>query len=484
LATIDILLLIGAILIIISILIAKVFHNIGIPTMLLFIVVGMFAGSEGIGGIYFDDALLAQSIGIIALVFILFSGGLNTNWSESKVVLKPALILATVGVLLTAIVVGICVMLIFNTSFLWGLLVGSIISSTDAAAVFSTLRTGNLELKGKLKSLLELESGSNDPMAVFLTIGTIDLLLLSEGTFFHITFIFFIQLGVGVALGFLGGKTMAYLINKLNFFYEGIYPIFALSIALLIYSLTSFIGGSGFLAIYIAGIILGNVNFVHKRTLIRFFDGLSVLSQITMFLTLGLLVFPSDLIPIIGVGFLLSAILIFIARPVSIFITLIPFKFNFREKAFTSWVGLRGAVPIILATFPLLAGVTNSRLIFDVVFFIVLTSALLQGWSINLVAKLLNLANPLPKKIAIPLEFSSDAKNDTELIEIIVPNNSQIEGKQIVDLNFPKDSRIVLVIRDDKNLIPSGGTILEGGDVLLLLANKKTNDLIKEIFSK
>jgi len=484
LATIDILLLIGAILIIISILIAKVFHNIGIPTMLLFIVVGMFAGSEGIGGIYFDDALLAQSIGIIALVFILFSGGLNTNWSESKVVLKPALILATVGVLLTAIVVGICVMFIFNTSFLWGLLVGSIISSTDAAAVFSTLRTGNLELKGKLKSLLELESGSNDPMAVFLTIGTIDLLLLSEGTFFHITFIFFIQLGVGVALGFLGGKTMAYLINKLNFFYEGIYPIFALSIALLIYSLTSFIGGSGFLAIYIAGIILGNVNFVHKRTLIRFFDGLSVLSQITMFLTLGLLVFPSDLIPIIGVGFLLSAILIFIARPVSIFITLIPFKFNFREKAFTSWVGLRGAVPIILATFPLLAGVTNSRLIFDVVFFIVLTSALLQGWSINLVAKLLNLANPLPKKIAIPLEFSSDAKNDTELIEIIVPNNSQIEGKQIVDLNFPKDSRIVLVIRDDKNLIPSGGTILEGGDVLLLLANKKTNDLIKEIFSK
>lgn len=483
-ATIDILLLIGAILIIISILIAKVFHNIGIPTMLLFIVVGMFAGSEGIGGIYFDDALLAQSIGIIALVFILFSGGLNTNWSESKVVLKPALILATVGVLLTAIVVGICVMFIFNTSFLWGLLVGSIISSTDAAAVFSTLRTGNLELKGKLKSLLKLESGSNDPMAVFLTIGTIDLLLLPEGTFFHITFIFFIQLGVGVALGFLGGKTMAYLINKLNFFYEGIYPIFALSIALLIYSLTSFIGGSGFLAIYIAGIILGNVNFVHKRTLIRFFDGLSVLSQITMFLTLGLLVFPSDLIPIIGVGFLLSAILIFIARPVSIFITLIPFKFNFREKAFTSWVGLRGAVPIILATFPLLAGVTNSRLIFDVVFFIVLTSALLQGWSINLVAKLLNLANPLPKKIAIPLEFSSDAKNDTELIEIIVPNNSQIEGKQIVDLNFPKDSRIVLVIRDDKNLIPSGGTILEGGDVLLLLANKKTNDLIKEIFSK
>jgi len=484
LATIDILLLIGAILIIISILIAKAFHNIGIPTMLLFIAVGMLAGSEGIGGLYFDDALLAQSIGIIALVFILFSGGLDTNWSESKVVVKPALILASAGVFLTAIVVGICVMLIFNTSFLWGLLVGSIISSTDAAAVFSTLRTGNLELKGKLKPLLELESGSNDPMAVFLTIGTIDLLLLPDGTFFHIIFIFFIQLGVGVSLGFLGGKIMEYLINKLNFFYEGIYPIFALAIALLIYSLTSFIGGSGFLAIYIAGIILGNVNFVHKRSLIRFFDGLSVLSQITMFLTLGLLVFPSDLIPVIGVGFLISAVLIFIARPMSIFITLIPFKFNFKEKVFTSWVGLRGAVPIILATFPLIAGVTNSRLIFDLVFFIVLTSALLQGWSINLVAKFLNLAKPLPKKITIPLEFTSDNKNDTDLVEIIVPYNSQIDGRQIVDLNFPENSRIVLVIRDDKNIIPSGGTILEGGDVLLLLADKKNNDFIKEIFSK
>ena len=369
-ATIDILLLIGTILIIASILIAKLFHNIGIPTLLLFILVGMLAGSEGIGGIYFDDAQLAQSIGIIALVLILFSGGLDTNWSESKVVLKPALFLATVGVFITAIIIGIFVMLIFNTSFLWGLLIGSIISSTDASAVFSILRTGNIELKGKIKPLLELESGSNDPMAVFLTIGTIDLLLLPDGTFLHIASIFFIQLGVGSVLGFLGGKLMVYLINKLNFFYEGIYPVFALSIALFIYSLTSVIGGSGFLAIYIAGIILGNANFIHKRTLVRFFDGLSVLGQIAMFLSLGLLVFPSDLTRIMGVGLLLSGILIFIARPISIFITLIPFKFNIKEKIFASWVGLRGAVPIILATFPLLAGVTNSRVIFDVVFFI------------------------------------------------------------------------------------------------------------------
>lgn len=480
---IDVLLLIGAILIIVSIVIAKLFHNIGIPTMLLFIGVGMLAGSEGIGGIYFNDPSLAQSIGIIALVFILFSGGLDTNWSESKKVSKPAFLLATLGVLITALVIGVFVMWIFNTSFLWGLLVGSIISSTDAAAVFSILRTGNIELKGKLKALLELESGSNDPMAVFLTIGTIDLLLIPEKTFFNIVLVFFIQLGVGASLGFVGGKLMAYLLNKFNFFYEGLYPIFALSIALFIYSFPSVIGGSGFLAIYITGIVLGNVNFVHKRSLIRFFDGLSVLSQITMFLTLGLLVFPSNLLNVIGVGLLLSAILIFVARPLSIFITLIPFKFNIKERIFTSWVGLRGAVPIILATFPLLAGITNSGLIFDLVFFIVLTSALLQGWSINPVAKLLKLAEPLPKKVPIPLEFTSDVKSDTELIEIMVPYNSKIEGKQVVELNFPEDSRIAMIIRDDENIIPSGGTVLYGGDVLLLLANKKNNHEIKKIFS-
>lgn len=482
-ASIDIFLLIGAVLIIISIVTAKLLHNIGIPTLLLFLFVGMIAGSEGIGGIYFDDALIAQSIGIIALVFILFSGGLETNWPESRGILKPALLLASVGVLMTAVVIAIFVMIIFDTSFLWGLLVGSIISSTDAAAVFSILRSGNVELKGKLKPLLELESGSNDPMAVFLTIGTIDLLLLPEGTFSHLLLIFIIQLGLGSVLGFIGGRLMIYLINKLNFFNEGVYSIFALSIAILIYSLTATIGGSGFLAIYIAGIILGNASFVHKRTLLRFFDGLSILSHIAMFLTLGLLVFPSDLVPIIGVGFLLSAILIFVARPVSVFITLIPFKFNLREKLFTSWVGLRGAVPIILATFPMIAGVSNSRLIFDLVFFIVLTSALLQGWSINFIARLLNLAKPFLKKRTIPLEFTSDIKNDTELLEIIVPFNSKVNGKQIVDLDFPEDSRIVLIIRDDNNIIPGGGTILRDGDMILLLANKQNTDSVKNMFS-
>jgi cell volume regulation protein A len=292
------------------------------------------------------------------------------------------------------------------------------------------------------------------------------------------------QLGIGSVLGFTGGKLMIYLINRLNFFYEGIYPVFALALSVLIYSFSAFLEGSGFLAVYIAGIILGNGQFIHKKSLLRFFDSLAVLSQIAMFVTLGLLVFPSDLVPIIGTGLLLSAILMLIARPLSVFLTLIPFKFNLREKSFISWVGLRGAVPIILASFPLAAGVVNSRLIFNVVFFIVLTSTLLQGWSINFVSKLLKLARPAAKKIIVPIEFTSDNDSDTELVEIFIPHNSSVRGKQIVDLNFPEDTRIVLVVRDDKNIVPAGNTILEEGDLLLLLANKKNKETVNEIFNR
>lgn len=481
--TIDLLLFIGAILILISLLIAKLFHNIGIPTMLLFIAVGILAGSEGIGGIYFDDANLAQSIGIIALVFILFSGGLDTNWNDSKQVVLPSFALASVGVIITAVIIALFIMWLFDTTFLWGLLFGSIISSTDAAAVFSILRTGNISLKGKIKPLLELESGSNDPMAVFLTIGTIELLLSPEKSIIDLAIMFLLQIGLGGALGFGGGRLMAYLVNKLNFFYEGVYPIFALSIALLIYSSAAVLGGSGFLAIYIAGVVLGNCQFVHKRSLIRFFDGLAVLSQITMFLTLGLLLFPSELLDVIGYGFLLSAILMFVARPLSVFITLLPFKFPIKEKVFASWVGLRGAVPIILATFPLIMGIENSNLIFDLVFFIVLTSALIQGWSINFTAKLLNLAAPLEKKRNIQIEFTSTTKDDTEMIEIILPYSSSVVGKQIVDLNFPEESRIILVTRDERNIVPNGQTVLEGGDILSMLVSSKNISSIRKIFS-
>jgi cell volume regulation protein A len=479
----DFLLMIGAILILVSILIAKWLTNIGIPNLLLFIGVGILAGSEGLGGIYFDNSSLAQSIGVIALVLILFSGGLETDWKESKPILKPAFSLATIGVILTAVITGCFVMIIFDTTFLWGLLVGSIVSSTDAAAVFSILRSGNVSLKGKLKPLLELESGSNDPMAVFLTIGTIELLLSPEKTVFNLLLIFVFQIGLGVVFGLAGGKLLIFLLNRLRFFYEGIYPVFALALAFLVYSCAAVTGGSGFLAIYIAGIVLGNSSFVHKKALVRFFDSLAVLSQITMFLTMGLLLFPSQLCYVAAEGLLLSFILIFIARPLGIFLTLIPFRFSFKEKFFTSWVGLRGAVPIILATFPLLSGIVNSHLIFNLVFFIVLTSALLQGWSINWVARLLKLSEPMQVKKSVPIEFSPDENDNTELMEFVIPFNSAMAGEQIVNLNFPDDSRIILIVRNEKNIIPSGGTILEHGDVLSVLVNKNNAEALKKVFA-
>ncbi len=480
---IDYLLLSGSILIIISLITEKFTENIGVPTLLLFIIVGMLAGSEGPGGIYFNDPTLAQSIGIIALIFILFSGGLDTNWLETKNKLKPALLLSTIGVFLTALIVSIFIYFILNVDFIWAFLIGSIISSTDAAAVFSILRTRKVQFKGNLKPLLELESGSNDPMAIFLTIGSIELILNPGSGFFSILLLFLMQMGIGTVSGILLGKLMVYSINRLKFNYGGIYPVYSIAMCLLIYSLTAVLGGSGFLAVYIAGIIVGKSIVVHKAGTMRFFDGLAVLSQITMFLTLGLLVFPSDLLKITMIGLMTGVILIFVARPIGVFLSLAFQKFNLREKILISWIGLRGAVPIILATFPLIAGIPNAQVIFNVVFFIVITSVLIQGWTITPVSKMLKLSSPLKVERSIPLKFEPSDGTDTELIDLIVPYNSNIVGKSIIDLKFPEDSRIVLIWRDSSIIIPNGSTVLEAADTLLILANKNNLTVITKIFS-
>jgi cell volume regulation protein A len=367
---------------------------------------------------------------------------------------------------------------------LWGFLVGAIISSTDAAAVFSILRAKNANLKGELKPLLEVESGSNDPMAVFLTISAIELLLDPAKGIMEIILMFIMQMGIGGIAGWGFGKLMVYFINSLKFSYDGLYPVFSLAICIVVYSLTTVVGGSGFLAVYIAGIIAGNSSFIQKKGTIRFFDGLAVLSQIAMFLTLGLLVFPSELLDIIWIGLLITVVLIFFARPLSVFVSLIPFKYNWKEKVFISWVGLRGAVPIILATFPLLAGIINADMIFNVVFFIVIISVLLQGWTINIAAGIFKLAVPGKKKRIMPLEFNPVDGVETELLDFIVPYNLEIAGKQIVELNFPPDSRIVLIWRNEKSIIPVGGTALEEGDTLLVLVNKNNIEKVKDIFRK
>lgn len=482
--SIETILLIGSLLILVSIAVAKISDNVGVPTLLLFLGVGMLAGSEGPGGIYFDDAGLAQSVGIIALVFILFAGGLDTRWHQVKPVIWQASSLATVGVFVTACAVGVFVAAVFKVSLLTGLLLGAIVSSTDAAAVFSVLRTKEVSVRGRLKPLLELESGSNDPMAVFLTVGMIELLTIPDTSVGRIALLFVFQMGVGAALGLGLGRGMVLVLNRMKLPYEGIYPVFSLAYAALVYGATATLGGSGFLAVYVAGLVAGDSDFVQKKSLLRFFDGLAWLSQIAMFLTLGLLVFPSHVVPVIGIGLLVSAFLMFVARPLAVHLALAFAKLRWREMAFVSWVGLRGAVPIVLATFPLLAGVPDAELIFNVVFFIVITSVVLQGWSIPVVARLLRVDAPIEPKRRYPIEFAPVEGVDTELVDLMVPYNSALAGKSIVELNLPHDSLVVLISRNDNFIVPSGGTVLQESDTVLALVNKSNLPEIRAIFEK
>ncbi len=377
-----------------SVLLSKISDRFGIPTLLLFLVLGMLVGSDGPGGVYFDDPVLAQTVGVIALFLILFSGGFDTSWTSVRPVLKESWTLATLGVAVTAGLVGLAAGVLLDLPLLQGLLLGSIVSSTDAAAVFAVLRSKGVSLKGRLKPLLEMESGSNDPMAVFLTIGLIELITRPEASVTGLIVLFFQQMLIGAAMGYAMGYLMYWLVKHLKLGYEGLYPVLTLALACLTYGLTAVIGGSGFLAAYLAGIVLGNREFPNKRSLSEFHDGLAWLMQIAMFLTLGLLVFPSRMIPLWAPALLTALILMFVARPVSVFIGLIPARLERKEKVFVSWVGLRGAAPIILATFPFVAGLPQASMIFHVVFFVVLTSVLLQGVSLPYVAKWLGVDAP------------------------------------------------------------------------------------------
>jgi potassium/hydrogen antiporter len=360
-------LLIGSILLLFSILASKTSGRLGVPSLIIFLAIGMLAGSEGIGGIQFDDPYFAQSLGVIALTFILFSGGLETKWESVKTVLWKGVTLSTLGVLLTAIFIGVFIMLITDFTLAEGLLIGAIVSSTDAAAVFSILRSKSLGLKGSLRPLLELESGSNDPMAYFLTIGITSVMVNEETTYVSLIPLFFQQMIIGAVAGYLLGKAMIWIFNKINLDYDGLYPVLTLAMVLFTYSFTTYIQGNGFLAVYLAAIILGNHNFVHKKSIIRFYDGQAWLMQIVMFLTLGLLVFPSEMLPFLGTGMMIALFLIFLARPIAVFLCTLPFKMNNRERLLISWVGLRGAVPIVFATYPLIQGVEKSDMIFNIV---------------------------------------------------------------------------------------------------------------------
>jgi len=478
---IEYVILIGSFLIILSIGVARLSENLGVPVLLLFLGIGMLAGSEGPGGIYFDDAALAQAIGVMALIFILFAGGLDTRWPEVKPTVWQATSLATLGVLLTAVLVGLFAFFVLKVSLISGLLLGAIVSSTDAAAVFSVLRSRNISLQGQLKPLLELESGSNDPMAVFLTVGILQLMTIPGTSLRSIAVLFVVQMGLGIVFGLGLGKLMVLMFNHMKSAYEGFYPVFAMAAASFIYGSTAAFGGSGFLAVYIAGLIAGNSEFIHKKRMLRFFDGFAWLSQITMFLTLGLLVFPSRIIPVMGAGIACSFFLMLIARPVGVLISLLFAQLQWREKILVSWVGLRGAVPIVLATFPLLAGIPEAESIFHVVFFIVLTSALLQAWSISTVARLLGLQAPFERKQRYPIEYAPVEGDDTSLEDLVIPFNAAVAGRPLVELGLPRDALIVLVSRNGIFFVPGGGTVLEEGDIVQVLVSGKALPEVREI---
>lgn len=470
--TIEDILLGASVLLLISILISKSLGRFGIPALILFLGVGMLAGSEGIGGIHFSDPLAAQSMGSIALTLILFSGGLDTRWENIQPILWRGVVLSTLGVFITAMLLGAFVSWVTGFTLLEGLLLGSIVSSTDAAAVFSILRSKNIGLKHNLRPTLELESGSNDPMAYFLTVSFTYLVMnQEEASILQLVPMFLMQMSIGGAMGVAMGRGMAWVINNIKLQQEGLYPALTLGMVIFTYAFTNLISGNGFLAVYIAAVVLGNKNFIHKGSLTRFYDGVAWLMQIMMFLTLGLLVFPSEMLPVIGTGLLISLFLMLVARPVSVFLGLAFFKVSLPEKLYISWVGLRGAVPIVFATYPLLAGVEKSGMIFNIVFFIVLTSVMLQGTTLSVVAKWLGLSerDNKPKKIQLGEEMGYDAKN--ALVEVKLTSQSTAIGKSIVELQFPRTALIVLIDRGGKFVTPNGGTVLESKDKLLVMVD-------------
>lgn len=468
--TFDNILLIGSLLVIISVLASKS-NKFGFPSMLLFLIVGMLAGSDGIGGIFFYDYHIAKLIGIIALILILFSGGLDTRYSDIKPIMRQGIILSTLGVLLTSVFVGFFVTLVTDLSIYEGLLLGSIISSTDAASVFTILRSKNSGLKGNIRPLLEFESGSNDPMAYFLTILYIFLIQNQGASFVDTLPLFFKQFILGSAFGVLMGYLIHKLFTRLKLDFDGLYSVLMLACALFTFSFSDFIGGNGFLSVYLAAVILGNKEFIHKRSLTKHFDGQAWLMQIIMFLTLGLLVFPKQLVNYMGVGVVIALFIILVARPLAVFISLSFSNFNNRAKLFISWVGLRGAVPVILAIYVLDADLTNSTFIFNLVFFISAISVLIQGATIPWVAKLLNLAVPVSirKKSTLDSELANKVKSI--MIEVDVKPGYNCIDKSIIDLAIPKGNVISMIHRGEIYIQPEGNTVIKEGDKLSILSD-------------
>ena len=475
-------LLIGSVLIFSSILISKTGYRFGIPTLLLFLLVGMFFGSDGLG-LQFNSAEDAQFIGMMALSIILFSGGMDTKYQDIKPVLTPGIILSTVGVLLTTLLTGSFIFLLsewnrtnIELTLMASLLLAATMSSTDSASVFSLLRSQKMNLKENLRPMLELESGSNDPMAYMLTIVLIQ--IITSGSELNLALVgkdLLVQFLIGGSVGYAFGRFAVWLVNRIGLSNSSLYPILLLSLVFATFTITDLLKGNGYLAVYIAGVIVGNARLVYRKEINTFMNGLTWLFQIIMFLTLGLLVNPHEMLDVAVVALLIGLFMIFIARPVSVFACLLPFRhISNKARLFVSWVGLRGAVPIIFATYPVIAHIEGSQQLFNTVFFITLLSLVVQGMSISSVARWLHLDLPEEKEgnefgVELPDEI------DSKLNDLTLTDEMLTHGNRLKDMNIPKGTLVMLVKRGNEFIIPNGQVELQTGDKLLFISENKDN---------
>lgn len=469
-------LLVGAILIFCSILISKTGYRLGIPTLLLFLLVGMGFGSDGLG-LQFHSASDAQFIGMMALSIILFTGGMDTKIQDIRPVMAQGIMLSTLGVLVTTLLTGVFIYYLSFTSMdislslLTSLLLAATMSSTDSASVFNLLRSQKMNLKENLRPMLELESGSNDPMAYMLTIALIQ--VVASGGELHLGEVgkdLLIQFFFGGVIGFAFGKFAVWLINKIELSNASLYPILLLSLVFITFTTTDLLKGNGYLAVYITGVVLGNSRLVFRKEINTFMNGLTWLFQIVMFLSLGLLVNPHEMLDVALVAVLIAIFMIIVARPISVFLCLLPFKgMSNRARWFVSWVGLRGAVPIIFATYPVVAEIPGSQQIFNIVFFITLLSLIIQGMTISTGARILHLDLPQEKEgnefgVELPDEIDSQLMDQTLTAEMLK------NGNRLADMDIPKGTLVMLVKRGNEFIIPNGQVELYEGDKLLYIS--------------
>ncbi len=473
----------GAALLLVAILASALSYRIGMPLLLVFLAVGMLAGEDGPGGIVFNDAGIAYTVGSVALAVILLDGGLNTRAETFRVGLRPAFVLATLGVLLTCLITGLFAAWLLDLEPLMGLMIGAVVGSTDAAAVFALLHAKGLTLKQRVSATLEIESGSNDPMAVFLTIALLELLLTgAKAPGWGSLLLFGQQMGLGLVAGVAGGRLLVWLVNHLPL-ERGMYPMLVLAGGLALYGVTTVAGGSGFLAIYLAGVVFGNRGAREAANIRQVHNGLAWLAQIGMFLMLGLLATPSQLVAHAPAALAIALVLMFFARPLAVWICLLPFRFPWREQVFIAWVGLRGAVPIILSLFPLLAGVPQATLVLEVAFFVVLISLTVQGWSIPPLARWLKLEVPPPPAPDERLDLATRMRSGHVLLGYRLGPDSAAVGRAASELRLPGGARPVTVIRAGEALAPEAAGPLHEGDWLYLLAREADSAALGELLA-